>query len=152
MMEGEEEIPTAGSVVDTRVIARGGRQLGYVDNFIFVPEKGWAITYMVVKLEKAVLSDLGMKKQRLGAPTIKILTEDIKTIGDMVMLKINIYELKDYLEKKPRKKREEPVVVEPPKPVEPKPLPKEDDKLPFQVNSDYNNEDAEQRARRLENL
>jgi len=147
LMESDKDLPTAGSIVGTRVIAKGGRQLGYVDNFIFAPEKKWAITCMVVKLEKAVLSDLGMKKPRLGTPSIKILSGDIKTIGDMVMLKINIGELRDHLEKKPRKRKmEEP---------EEEPIERgtsSNDRLPFQVNRDFDSDEAEKRARKLENL
>ncbi len=146
LMQSEKELPTAGSIVNTRVVAKGGRHLGYVDNFIFAPEKEWAITSMVVKLEKAVLSDLDMKKPPLGTPSIKILSEDIKTIGDMVMLNIDIDELRDHLEKKPRKMKIE-------KPEE-KPTERgtsSDDQLPFQVNRDFDSDEAEKRARKLDN-
>jgi sporulation protein YlmC with PRC-barrel domain len=150
MEEKEEELPTAGSLVSTRVIAKGGRQLGYVDNFIFAPEREWAVTCMVVKLEKSVLADLGMKKPRLGTPSIKILSDDIKTIGDMVLLKIDIKELRDHLEKKPRKKTQEEFEdsEEPPERIS---SPEDDDdKLPFNVNPGFNNDGDG--SRRYENL
>lgn len=148
ILEAENEIPTAGSIVDTRVVARGGKHIGYVDNFIFVPEKDWTITCMMVKLEKSVLSDLGLKKPRLGTQTIKVLTEDIKTVGDMVMLKIDVKELKDHLDKKPRKRVAETVAV----PDEPMQV--EGSRLPFEVNEDYKTKyrESEDRKRKLENL
>jgi len=133
MVEGERELMTAGSVIDTRVIAKGGRQLGYVDNFIFSPEKDWAVSYMVIKLEKSVLGDLGMKKPRLGTPSIKVLSQDIRTIGDMVLLSIDIKELKDYLEKKPRKGKEpapaSEEIIEMP------------NRLPFEFSDDMDNDE-----------
>jgi len=147
LMQSEKELPTAGSIVNTRVIAKGGRHLGYVDNFIFAPEKEWAITSMVVKLEKAVLNDLGMKKPPLGTPSIKILSEDIKTIGDMVMLNIDIGELRDHLEKKPRKRTIEESEEKPPERGT-----SSGDQLPFQVNRDFDSDEAEKRARKLDNL
>jgi sporulation protein YlmC with PRC-barrel domain len=148
ILETENEIPTAGSIVDTRVVARGGRHIGYVDNFVFAPEKDWTITCMMVKLEKAVLSDLGLKKPRLGTQTIKILTEDIKTMGDMVMLKIDMKELKDHLDKKPRKRAIETTEVSS------EPMQVEGSKLPFEVNDDYKTKyrESEDRKRKLENL
>jgi sporulation protein YlmC with PRC-barrel domain len=151
ILEGEKDLPTAGNLIGTRVIARGGRQIGYVDNFIFAPNKEWTISCMMVKLEKAVLTDLGVKKPRIGTPIIKILTDDIKTIGDMVMLKINVKELKDHLDKKPRKKRaEEP---EEPYTYEPKEV-SDSSKLPFEVNDDYNyrNDKEKERLKKLKNL
>jgi len=141
IIEGKVDIPTAGSIVGTRVIARGGKQMGFVDNFLFAPKKDWAIACMMVKMEKAVLSELKIKKPRIGTPVIKVLTEDIKTIGDMVMLKIDLQELRDYLDKKPRKKRVE----------EPKDRPSASSGLPPEFRDDQVDEE-EQRARRLENL
>jgi sporulation protein YlmC with PRC-barrel domain len=148
ILETDNEIPTAGSIVDTRVVARGGRHIGYVDNFIFAPEKNWTITCMMVKLEKTVLSDLGLKKPRLGTPTIKILTEDIKTVGDMVMLNIDMKELKDHLDKKPRKKVAGTVEVSD------EPMQVEGSRLPFEVNDDYKAKyrESEDRKKKLENL
>lgn len=148
ILETENEIPTAGSIVDTRVVARGGRHIGYVDNFVFAPEKNWTITCMMVKLEKSVLSDLGLKKPRLGTQTIKILTEDIKTVGDMVMLSIDMKELKDHLDKKPRKRA--PEVTQ----VSDEPMQVEGSRLPFDVNDDYKTKyrESENRKKKLENL
>ena len=107
IMESETEMPTAGSVVNTRVIAKGGRLVGYLDNFIFNTDDDWTIPNILVRLDKSVIEDLGMKRSAFGSPVIKVLTEDVKTIGDMVILKVTVGELKDYLNKKPRKKMEE---------------------------------------------
>jgi len=103
IIESETELPTAGGIVSTRVVAKGGRHIGYVENFIFIPEDDWAIRHMVVKLDKAVIDQLGLRKSLVGTPSIKILTQDIKTIGDMVMLKVTVEELKDFLSKKSRR-------------------------------------------------
>lgn len=103
VMESETDLTTAGNVVGTRVICKGARQIGYVDNFIFEPNRSWSIPYIQVRLDKSVVEDLNQKRSILSTPIIRIQTSDIKTLGDMVMLKIDIEELRDYLEKKPMK-------------------------------------------------
>lgn len=107
LLETDADLMTAGNVVGTRVICRKARQIGYVDNFIFEPAKGWSIPYLQVRLDKSVVEDLNQKRSILSTPVIRIQTSDIKTIGDMVMLKIDIDELRDYLEKKPRREEKE---------------------------------------------
>jgi sporulation protein YlmC with PRC-barrel domain len=92
---------TAADVVGKRVICRKARQIGVADNIIFTPDKDWSIPYIEVKLDKTSVDDLNVKKPLLSSPIIRIQTSDVKTIGDMIMLKIDIEELSDFLEKKP---------------------------------------------------
>jgi len=92
---------TAADVVGKRVICKKARQIGVADNIIFTPDKDWAIPYIEVKLDKTSVDDLNVKKPLLSNPIIRIQTSDVKTIGDMIMLKIDIDELSDFLEKKP---------------------------------------------------
>jgi hypothetical protein len=59
------------------------------------------VPYIEVKLDKAAVDDLNVKKPLLSSPIVRLQTSDVKTIGDMIMLKIDIDELRDFLEKKP---------------------------------------------------
>jgi len=92
---------TAADVVGKRVICKKARQIGFADNIIFIPEKEWNIPYVEVKLDKMAVDDLNVKKPLLTSPVVRIQTTDVKTIGDMIMLKIDYEELRDFLEKKP---------------------------------------------------
>jgi sporulation protein YlmC with PRC-barrel domain len=92
---------TAADVVGKRVICKKARQIGVADNIIFTPEKEWNVPYIEVKLDKAAVDDLNVKKPLLSSPIVRLQTSDVKTIGDMIMLKIDIDELRDFLEKKP---------------------------------------------------
>lgn len=92
---------TAADVVGKRVICKKARQIGVADNIIFTPDKEWNVPYIEVKLDKAAVDDLNVKKPLLSSPIVRLQTSDVKTIGDMIMLKIDIDELRDFLEKKP---------------------------------------------------
>ena len=91
-----------GALIGMRVICKKGRQIGYVDNLVFDPKDNWKINYLDVKLDKATKDDLNIKKRMMsGSSQIIIRTDDIFTIGDMVMLKIDIDELRQWLENRP---------------------------------------------------
>ncbi|MCJ7517729.1 MAG: hypothetical protein MUO18_07195, partial [Methanomassiliicoccales archaeon] len=92
---------TAADVLGKRVICKKARQIGVADNIIFTPDKEWGVHYIEIKLDKTAVDDLNVKKPLLSSPIIRIQTSDVKTIGDMIMLKIDIEELSDFLEKKP---------------------------------------------------
>ena len=92
---------TAADVVGKRVICKKARQIGFADNIIFIPETEWSIPYVEVKLDKMAVDDLNVKKPLLTSPVVRIQTTDVKTIGDMIMLKIDYEELRDFFEKKP---------------------------------------------------
>ena len=91
-----------GIMMGMRVICKKGRQIGYVDNLVFDPKDNWKINYIDVKLDKSTKEDLNIKKRMMSSSSqIIIQTSDIFTIGDMVMLKIDIEELKQWLENRP---------------------------------------------------
>jgi sporulation protein YlmC with PRC-barrel domain len=85
-----------------RVICKKGRQIGYVDNLVFDPKDNWKVSYIDVRLDKTTREDLNIKKKMMSSSSgIVIRTCDIRTIGDMVMLNIDIEELKLWLENRP---------------------------------------------------
>ncbi|MGD0817070.1 MAG: hypothetical protein ABR986_01570 [Methanomassiliicoccales archaeon] len=91
-----------GNLTGMRVICKKGRQIGYVDNLVFDPKDNWKINYVDVKLDKSTKDDLNIKKRMMSNSSgIIIRTGDIRTIGDMVMLNIDIEELKQWLENRP---------------------------------------------------
>jgi sporulation protein YlmC with PRC-barrel domain len=91
-----------GNLTGMRVICRKGRQIGYVDNLVFDPKDNWKVNYIDVRLDKSTKDDLNIKKKMMsGSSGIIIKTSDIRTIGDMVMLNIDIDELKQWLENRP---------------------------------------------------
>jgi sporulation protein YlmC with PRC-barrel domain len=95
-----------GDLMGKRVICKKGRQIGYVDNLVFDPKDNWKINYIDVKLDKATKEDLNIKKRMMSSSSqIIIQTCDIFTIGDMVMLKIDIDELKQWLENRPASRK-----------------------------------------------
>lgn len=98
---------TAADIIGKMVICRKGRDIGFAHDVIFIPEKDWSVPQIEVKLDKYVLGDLKLKKSLLSSPIIRIQTSDIKTVGDIIMLKIDHEELKDFLEKKTDKKAEQ---------------------------------------------
>lgn len=104
-IEGGSVVTTASDVIGKRVICRRARQIGFAENILFSPDKGWTVPYIEVKLDKSAIDDLNVKKPLLTTPTIRVQTTDIKTIGDMIMLKIDHEELRDFLEKKPSLKK-----------------------------------------------
>ncbi len=90
-----------GNLTGMRVICRKGRQIGYVDNLVFDPKDSWKISLIDVRLDKTTKDDLNIKKKMMSGSGIVIRTTDILTVGDMVMLKIDIDELKQWLENRP---------------------------------------------------
>jgi sporulation protein YlmC with PRC-barrel domain len=90
-----------GNLMGMRVICKKGRQIGYIDNLVFDPKENWKIGFIEVKLDKVTKDDLNIKKKMMSGSGILIRTSDIKTIGDMIMLNIDIDELKQYLENRP---------------------------------------------------
>jgi sporulation protein YlmC with PRC-barrel domain len=91
-----------GNLTGMRVICKKGRQIGYVDNLVFDPKDNWKIDYIDVRLDKATREDLNIKKRMMSNSSgIVVKTSDIRTIGDMVMLNIDIDELKVWLANRP---------------------------------------------------
>jgi sporulation protein YlmC with PRC-barrel domain len=93
---------TAGDIVLKRIVAEKGREIGYVDNIYFSPEKGWTIPLLNVRLDKGCLAELKLKKGVLKTPNVKIMTTDVRTVGDLVMLRIDLAQLHEYIEHSPQ--------------------------------------------------
>jgi sporulation protein YlmC with PRC-barrel domain len=95
-----------GIMMGMKVICKKGRQIGYVDNLIFDPKDNWKINSIDVKLDKTTKDDLNIKKKMMSSSSqIMIQTSDIFTVGDMVMLKIDIDDLRHWLENRPASMR-----------------------------------------------
>jgi sporulation protein YlmC with PRC-barrel domain len=105
LLEDKKVPSSAGDLLNKRVVGQDGKQIGYLDNVYFDPAHGWEITKLGIKLEKAARQALGLKKGIAPSSQITILTKDVKTVGDMVMLSLNMEGLKDYLTKKPVSKK-----------------------------------------------
>jgi sporulation protein YlmC with PRC-barrel domain len=91
-----------GHLMGMKVICKQGRQIGYVDNLVFDHKDNWKIDYIDVKIDKSTKTDLDIKKKMMSGPSsIIVRTSDIRTVGDMVMLSIDIPELKQWLENRP---------------------------------------------------
>jgi sporulation protein YlmC with PRC-barrel domain len=108
----EEDMLTAADLLGKRVITKGAKQLGVIDNLVIEPEHDWGISFIQVKLDKASLDTLNMRKSMLSStPVIRLQTRDVRTVGDMVMLRISVEEIKDYLERRPKKESKEAMPV-----------------------------------------
>jgi sporulation protein YlmC with PRC-barrel domain len=88
----------AGNIVGRRVVGRHGREIGTVESIIFDTDGPWMVRSFNVRLEKGVIDDLKLKKSLLTTPLISIATKDIRTVGDIVMLSIDINQLQGILE------------------------------------------------------
>ncbi len=89
----------AGNIVGKRVAGRKGREIGTVESIIFDTKATWMVNALKVRLERGVVGDLKVKKPLLTTPLISIATKDIRTVGDLVMLAIDIDQLKELHEK-----------------------------------------------------
>ena len=77
-----------------RVICRNARSLGTVDNILFDPQGDWPIRFLQVKLDREALSALDLQQSLLNAPLVPVRTVDIRAMGDMIMLDINLEDLR----------------------------------------------------------
>ncbi|HPP45444.1 MAG TPA: PRC-barrel domain-containing protein [Methanomassiliicoccaceae archaeon] len=86
-------IPVGGLLV-MRVICRNARSLGTVDNILFDPQGYWPIRFLQVKLDREAVSALDLQQSLLNAPLVPVRTVDIRAMGDMIMLDINLEDLR----------------------------------------------------------
>ncbi|MBN1109727.1 MAG: hypothetical protein JXA45_03090 [Methanomassiliicoccales archaeon] len=105
LMDDQKVPMAAGELLNKKVVAHDGKQIGYLDNVYFEPSQGWDVTKVSIKLDKTAKQALGLKKGVAPSSQIVVLTKDIKTVGDMVMLRLDLEGLKDYLQKKPVSKK-----------------------------------------------
>ncbi len=97
----EKKVPvTASALLNKKVVGQDGRQMGFMDNVHFDAGRGWEVSKIGIKLDKAAKQSLDLQKGLAPASQITILTKDVKTVGDMVMLRLDLEGLKDYLNKK----------------------------------------------------
>ncbi len=99
----ESEVPVSvGDVIGKRVICRKGREIGVLTDFKVDASTEWSVPSFDVKLDKATRKDLDLKKSMMVSKSvIRMRTADIMNVGDMIMLKIDLDSVKDYLQNKP---------------------------------------------------
>ncbi len=99
----ESEVPVSvGDVIGKRVICRKGREIGVLTDFKVDAQTEWSVPSFDVKLDKATRKDLDLKKSMMVSKSvIRMRTADIMNVGDMIMLKIDLDSVKDYLQNKP---------------------------------------------------
>jgi sporulation protein YlmC with PRC-barrel domain len=99
----ESEVPVSvGDVIGKRVICRKGREIGMLEDFKVDAMTEWSVPSFDVKLDKATRKDLDLKKSMMVSKSvIRMRTADIMNVGDMIMLKIDLDSVKDYLQNKP---------------------------------------------------
>ena len=100
LLEDRKVPVSAGDLMNKRVVGRDGKQIGYLDNVYFDAARSWELTKFGVKLDKAAKQALDLKKGIAPSSQITIQTKDVKTVGDMVMLNLDMAGLKDYLTNK----------------------------------------------------
>jgi len=102
----DKKVPiTAGTLLNKKVVGQDGKQIGFMDNVYFDAARGWEITKLGIKLDKAAKQSLDLQKGLAPSSQITVLTKDVRTVGDMVMLRLDLEGLKDYLNKKPVSKK-----------------------------------------------
>ncbi|OPX59402.1 MAG: PRC-barrel domain protein [Methanomassiliicoccales archaeon PtaB.Bin134] len=100
LLEDRKAPLSAGDLMNKRVVGHDGKQIGYLDNVYFDAGRTWEITKFGVKLDKSAKQALDLKKGIAPSSQITVLTKDVKTVGDMVMLALDTSGLKDYLNNK----------------------------------------------------
>jgi len=105
LLEDRKVSMSAGDLLNKRVVGRDGKQIGYVDNVYFDAGRGWEITKLGVKLDKTAKQALDLKKSIAPSSQISILIRDVKTVGDMVMLGLDMAALKESLMSNPVSKK-----------------------------------------------
>ena len=100
LLEDRKVSMSAGDLMNKRVVGHDGKQVGYLDNVYFDAGKSWEIGKLGVKLDKTAKQALDLKKGIAPSSQITVLTKDVKTVGDMVMLNLDMAALKDFLTNK----------------------------------------------------
>jgi len=96
---------TAGDLLNKKVVSQDGKQVGFMDNVFFDMTRSWEIGKLGIKLDKAAKQSLDLQKGLAPSSQISILSKDVKSVGDMVMLRLDIEGLKTYLSTKPVSKK-----------------------------------------------
>ena len=89
---------TATTLLKKKVVGQDGKEIGYMDNVHFDATRGWEVSKLDIKLGKTTKQALEAKKGVAPSSQVSIQTKDVKTVGDMVMLRLDMDGLKDYLD------------------------------------------------------
>lgn len=76
------------------VLSQDGREFGSVDDLV-LDHEAWHVTALVVKLERELLEQFGMKKPMFGTTTIELNVDLVSGIGDKVILHKSLADLTD---------------------------------------------------------
>ena len=82
-----------------RVICANAAFVGNVDNVFVDSEHDWTIPFIQVKLDRDAMDQLAMQHTFMASSLMPIRTSDVDAIGEMVILKINMDELRAALNK-----------------------------------------------------
>lgn len=74
------------------VLSQDGRDCGSVQDLV-LDHTTWRITTIVVRLERDLLQEFGMKKPLFGSQTIHLKTDLVSGIGDKLILHAPLAEL-----------------------------------------------------------
>jgi sporulation protein YlmC with PRC-barrel domain len=97
----EKKVPlNADKMLNKKVVAQDGTMVGYLDDVQFDRNKNWEVTKIEVKLDKASKKTLFTKGGAKPSAEIVLLTKDVKSVGDMVMLRLDMDGIKNYLNTK----------------------------------------------------
>lgn len=91
---------TAGDMLNKKVVGQDGKLIGFMDNVYFDTTRSWEIGKLGIKLDKTAKQSLDLQKGLAPSSQISILSKDVKSVGDMVMLRLDIDALKTYLNTK----------------------------------------------------
>lgn len=89
-----DSLTPAGAFMGMRVICANAAFVGNVDNVFIDTESDWTIPYIQVKLDRDAMDQLALQRTFMASSLIPIRTSDVDAIGEMVILKINMDELR----------------------------------------------------------
>jgi sporulation protein YlmC with PRC-barrel domain len=89
-----DSLTPAGAFMGMRVICKNAAFVGNVDNVFIDTEHDWTIPFIQVKLDRDAMDQLALQRTFMASSLIPIRTTDVDAIGEMVILKINMDELR----------------------------------------------------------
>jgi sporulation protein YlmC with PRC-barrel domain len=92
---------TMQELIGKKVLCKQGKEIGFVHGFKADFENNWNVPFIDVEVEKATIEELKIKKKLGVKPMIKLRTVDIRSLADVVLLDIDLEEVRSFLENKP---------------------------------------------------
>jgi|ADurb_Met_02_Slu_FD_contig_31_82058_length_1388_multi_6_in_0_out_0_2 sporulation protein YlmC with PRC-barrel domain len=89
-----DNLTPAGAFMGMRVICANAAFVGNVDNVFIDTDREWSIPYVQVKLDRDAMDQLALQRTFMASSLIPIRTSDVEAIGEMVILRINMDELR----------------------------------------------------------